>query len=86
MTFRELLKNKGFTQIRLSQVADVSQSNLSIYSNYRETLEASSIVTRMKISSALNMTLDEFEEVLNLEPATIAGSNKQHGKYKIIEL
>lgn len=86
MTFRELLREKGFTQTRLSQVADVSQSNLSIYSNYRETLEASSVLTRTKIASALDMTLEEFEKTLNLEPATIVGSNKQHGKYIVIEV
>lgn len=86
MTFRELLKEKKFTQTRLSQVAGISQSNLSIYSNYRETLEASSLVTREKISKALDMSLDEFEEVLNLSPATTIASNKQHGKYKLIEV
>jgi glycyl-tRNA synthetase alpha subunit len=34
MTFAELIKSKGFSQSKLSRVADVSQSNLSIYSNY----------------------------------------------------
>lgn len=85
-SFRQLLKQKGFTQTRLSQIADVSQSNLSIYSNYRETLEASSQITRLKLSRALEMTLEEFEDVLNLEPSKLAGSNKQMGNYKILEV
>ena len=86
MTFRELLKQKGLTQTRLSQIADVSQSNLSIYCNYRETLEASSQITRLKLSHALGMTLEEFEDILDLEPSKLAGSNKQFGNYKIIEV
>ena len=77
MNFRDLLREKNFTQTRLSQVAEVSQSNLSIYCNYRETLEASTLLTRQKISSALDMTLEEFEEVLQLEPAKLLASNKQ---------
>lgn len=86
MTFRELLKEKGFTQTRLSQIADVSQSNLSIYSNYRETLEASSILTRIKIAAALDMTVEEFEEILNLQPASVVASNKQRGKFLVTEV
>lgn len=77
MDFRELLRQKGFTQTRLSQVAEVSQSNLSIYCNYRETLESSTLLTRQKISRALDMTLEEFEDVLQLEPAKLLASNKQ---------
>ena len=84
MTFKELLNEKNFTQLRLSREADVSQSNLSIYSNYRDTLESSSQITRLKISKALNMTLKEFEEVLNLEPATIIATNKQQGDYIVV--
>ena len=86
MTFRELLKQKGFTQTRLSRIADVSQSNLSIYCNYRETLEASSQITRLKLSHALGMTLEEFEDTLDLEPSKLAGSNKQLGNYRVIEV
>ena len=78
MDFRELLRQKGYTQTRLSQVADVSQSNLSIYCNYRHTLEASSLLTRQRISRALNMSLEEFEDVLNLQPSKILASNKQY--------
>lgn len=77
MDFRELLRQKGFTQTRLSQVAEVSQSNLSIYCNYRETLESSTLLTRQKISRALDMTLEEFEDLLQLEPAKLLASNKQ---------
>lgn len=86
MTFRELMKEKGFNQTRLSLQADVSQSNLSIYCNKREKLEASSLVTRMKIAKAFEMTLEEFEEILCLEPAKIIASNKQQGNYMIIEV
>ena len=87
MTFRELLKAKGFSQNKLSQIAEVSQSNLSIYCNYRETLEASSQITRIKISRALELTVEEFEEILGLEPAKIVGSNKQITRgYKVIEV
>ena len=86
MTFRELLAAKGFTQTRLSRKAGVSQSNLSIYCNYRDTLEASSMVTRLKIAEALDMTVEEFETTLELSPAVIVASNKQQGNYKIIEV
>jgi transcriptional regulator with XRE-family HTH domain len=86
MEFRELLRQKGFTQTRLSQVAGVSQSNLSIYCNYREALESSSMVTRLKIAKALDMTIDVFESVLHLEPATIVASNRQSGKYEVTEV
>ena len=85
-SFRELLREKGFTQTRLSKVADVSQSNLSIYCNYRETLEASSQITRIKLSRALGMSLEEFEKTLDLEPSKLVGSNKQLGNYKVIEV
>lgn len=86
VSFRELLAAKGFSQSRLSREAGVSQSNLSIYCNYRDTLEASSMVTRLKISEALKMTVEEFEEVLGLAPAVIVASNKQQGNYKITEV
>ena len=84
MTFRELLKQKGFSQNRLSKISGVSQSNLSIYSNYQETLEASTQITRLKLSEALSMTLEKFEEVLELEPSTLAGTNRQTGDYKVM--
>lgn len=86
MTFKELIRSKGFTQTRLSQVSGVSQSNLSIYSNYRDTLEASSRITRMRLSEALGFSLAEFESILNLKPAKIAGTNKQMGNYEVIEV
>jgi transcriptional regulator with XRE-family HTH domain len=86
MTFKELIRSKGFTQTRLSQVSGVSQSNLSIYSNYRETLESSSKITRLRLSEALGFSLDEFESILKLEPAKIAGTNKQLGNYELYEV
>jgi transcriptional regulator with XRE-family HTH domain len=86
MTFRELITTKGYSQLKLSRLAGVSQSNLSIYCNYRHTLEASSLVTRKRISEALDMTVEEFEKILQLKPATIVGTNKQQGRYKITEV
>lgn len=81
MTFRELLRDKDFTQTRLSQIAGVSQSNLSIYCNYRDRLEASSELTREKIAMALEMSLEDFEAVLILKPSQILASNKQKIRY-----
>lgn len=80
------MRQKGFTQTRLSKLAGVSQSNLSIYCNYRETLEASSMVTRLKIAKALELELEEFEKILNLQPANIIASNKQQGNFKVVEV
>ena len=86
MTFRELLKRKGFSQNRLSKVSGVSQSNLSIYCNYRETLEASTQLTRMKLSRAFGMELKEFEELLDLSDSQALASNRQTGDYKVVEI
>jgi len=86
MTFAELIKSKGFSQSKLSRIADVSQSNLSIYSNYRDTLEASSQLTRIKLSRALDMTLDEFEIELELAAATIVATSKQSSEGFNIEV
>lgn len=77
MTFRELLRQKGYTQTRLSQVSGVSQSNLSIYCNYRETLESSTTLTRKRLATALNMSLDTFEKTLDLAPSNLLASNRQ---------
>jgi transcriptional regulator with XRE-family HTH domain len=77
MNFRELLRQKGYTQTRLSQVSGVSQSNLSIYCNYRETLESSTRLTRLRLSGALDMSLQEFEKTLNLAPSNLLASNRQ---------
>lgn len=77
MTFRELLRQKGYTQTRLSQVSGVSQSNLSIYCNYRETLESSTTLTRKRLASALDMSLDQFEKTLDLAPSNLLASNRQ---------
>lgn len=77
MTFRELLRRKGYTQTRLSQVSGVSQSNLSIYCNYRETLESSTTLTRKRLASALDMSLDQFEKTLDLAPSNLLASNRQ---------
>lgn len=83
MTFRELITIKGYTQLRLSQEAGVSQSNLSLYCNKREALEASTLVTRMKLSRTLELTLEQFEKLLELEPAKLLANNKQMGDFKV---
>jgi len=85
MTFAELIKSKGFSQSKLSRIAGVSQSNLSIYSNYRETLEASSQVTRIKLARAMDMTVEDFEKILSLDPATIVATNRQSGDFIVTE-
>ena len=77
MTFRELLRQKGYTQTRLSQVSGVSQSNLSIYCNYRETLESSTTLTRRRLAGALEMSLEQFEKTLDLAPSNLLASNRQ---------
>lgn len=77
MNFRELLRQKGFTQTRLSQISGVSQSNLSIYCNYRRTLESSTRLTRLRLSNALEMSLEEFEKKLDLSPSSLLASNRQ---------
>jgi transcriptional regulator with XRE-family HTH domain len=66
--FKELMKENGFTQTKLSQISGVAQSNLSIYCNYINTLEASTMVTRMRLSKAFNMSVKEFDRYLNLAP------------------
>ena len=83
MTFRELITIKGYTQLRLSKEAGVSQSNLSLYCNRREALEASTLITRMKLSQTLDLTLEQFEKLLNLEPAKMLANNQQLGSFKI---
>lgn len=85
MTFKELMAEKGFSQTRLSKVSKVCQSNLSIYSNYREMLVSSSVISRMRISAALEMSLEEFEEILDLKPSKILATSKQEGNYTVIE-
>lgn len=77
MTFRELLRQKGYTQTRLSQISGVSQSNLSIYCNYRETLESSTTLTRKRLATALDMSLEKFEKTLDLAPSNLLASNRQ---------
>ena len=77
MNFRELLRQKGYTQTRLSQVSGVSQSNLSIYCNYRETLESSTTLTRKRLAGALDMSLEQFEKTLDLAPSNLLASNRQ---------
>jgi transcriptional regulator with XRE-family HTH domain len=77
MNFRELLRQKGYTQTRLSQVSGVSQSNLSIYCNYRETLESSTTLTRKRLATALDMSLEQFEKTLDLAPSSLLASNRQ---------
>jgi len=81
--FKELMKLKGYTQTQLSKISGVAQSNLSIYCNHRETLEVSTMVTRARLAGAFSMTVKEFEEYLDLEPATLIASNKQTGNFTL---
>jgi plasmid maintenance system antidote protein VapI len=75
--FGKLLQSRKLTQMQLSKMANVSQSNISIYCNYREALEASTVLTRIRLSNAFGMTLDEFEREMNLQPAIKVATNKQ---------
>lgn len=86
MEFKNLLTKYNFSQTRLSRISGVSQSNLSIYCNYRGRLEASSELTRAKLASAFNMTLNEFEKILGLERSkTLAHNRQDKGFFTIIE-
>lgn len=75
--FGELLKEFKFTQTGLSAKTGVSQSNISIYCNYQHHLENSTVLTRIRLSKAFNMTLKEFEEKLELKPTDKLATNKQ---------
>lgn len=83
--FKDLMRSKGFTQTALSKVSGVAQSNLSIYCNYMDTLEASTMVTRLRLATAFKMEVKEFEEYLGLPPAKLIASNKQVGDYTLYE-
>lgn len=76
-SFGELLREFKFTQTRLSRMTGVSQSNISIYCNYQYHLENSTVLTRIRLSKAFNMTLQEFEKRLGLKPAEKLATNKQ---------
>ena len=84
--FKDLMKSHGFTQLKLSEITGVAQSNLSIYCNYVGTIEASTMVTRMRLAKAFEMEVEEFEEYLDLPPATVIATSKQRGNYKIDEV
>lgn len=75
--FAELLAKNRMTQTYLSKIANVSQSNISIYCNYQDALESSTTLTRIRLSRAFRMTLEEFESILKLEPAKKFATNKQ---------
>lgn len=75
--FGKLLTKFGYTQTYLSKISGISQSNISIYSNYQRALEASSHLTRIKLAEAFKMTVEEFEKELEIKPATILATNKQ---------
>ena len=84
--FRELMKSKGYSQLALSKLTGVAQSNLSIYCNYVGTIEASTMVTRLRLAKAFDMEVEEFEDYLNLPEATMIATSKQQGSYTIKEV
>lgn len=81
MEFKQLLKNKGYTQTALAKLSGVSQSNISIYCNYRSALENSSALTRAKLAAALGFNLSFFEQILDLTPSKILSGNTQTMNY-----
>lgn len=84
--FKELMKEKGYSQLALSKASGVAQSNLSLYCNYQYALEASTMITRLRLAKVFGITVEKFNEILGLEPAKIIASNKQVGTYEIIEV
>jgi plasmid maintenance system antidote protein VapI len=75
--FAELMKKYKYTQTKLSKISNVCQSNISIYCNYQKALESSTTLTRIRLSKAFQMTLQEFENALELKPSTKFATNKQ---------
>lgn len=84
--FKEYLKQKKLSQLHLSQLSGVAQSNLSIYCNYAGTLEASTMLTRLRLSKTFGMSVEEFDVYFGLPAATVVASNKQMGNYEVIEV
>lgn len=84
--FKEYLKQKKLSQLHLSQLSGVAQSNLSIYCNYAGTLEASTMLTRLRLSKTFGMSVEEFDVYFGLPVATVVASNKQMGNYEVIEV
>ena len=84
--FRKLMKSKGYSQLALSKLTGVAQSNLSIYCNYVGTIEASTMVTRLRLSKAFGMEVEEFEDYLDLPAATMIATSKQQGHYTLKEV
>lgn len=83
--FAELLAERKLTQTKLSKIANVSQSNISIYCNYIEALESSTMITRVRLSRAFGMSLQQFEEALQLKPSLKISTNKQEVDIKEFE-
>lgn len=81
--FKELMKSYGFTQTALSKLSGVAQSNLSIYCNKIGTIEASTMVTRLRLADSFGMEVEEFEKILGLPPAELLATSKQKSEYKI---
>ena len=67
-------------------MSGVAQSNLSIYCNYAGTLEASTMLTRLRLSKTFGMSVEEFDVYFGLPVATVVASNKQMGNYEVIEV
>ena len=82
----ELMKLKGFSQTKLSKVSNVAQSNLSIYCNKAHTIEASTMLTRLRLSKAFDMTVEDFEKYLGIDSTDLVASAKQRGDYTLYEV
>ncbi len=79
--FAKMLASRKISQNKLSKLANVSQSNLSIYCNKQNALESSSLITRMRIANALGLSLADFEKELGIQPSAIIATQKQKSGY-----
>lgn len=63
MSLRELRKNKGLSQVELSEISGIRQSTLSQYENGSR---KPSMSKAKKLADALNMSLDDIFLLLNI--------------------
>lgn len=75
--FNDLLIEFGYSQSQLKRISGVAQSNISTYCRSREALESSTLITRLRLSKAFNMSLGHFEKIMELKPAAMVANNKQ---------
>jgi transcriptional regulator with XRE-family HTH domain len=84
--FKQYLRENRLSQLQLSKMSGVAQSNLSIYCNHDGTLESSTMITRLRLAKAFGMNQNEFDVYFELPPAKIIASNKQIGNYEVTEV